>query len=66
MKRASRNTTPPLTIQLPAGTPHWITQELVEQTLHTWQPYYSLPLTIEDAIDMIRNAGRLFDALSGK
>lgn len=50
-------------LRLPAGTPSWITPELVELTLKTWQPYYKEPLTIDDAIGMIRNAGLLFDAL---
>lgn len=51
---------------LPPATPKWITPELVELTLRTWQRYYSHPLTVEEAIDMIRNAGRMFDAFSGK
>ncbi len=51
---------------LPPATPPWITPELVELTLRTWQPYYAHPLTVEEAIDMIRQAGRLFDAFTGK
>lgn len=50
-------------LRLPAGTPSWITPELVELTLKTWQPYYKEPLTIDEAISMIRSAGLLFDAL---
>lgn len=50
-------------LRLPAGTPAWITPELVELTLKTWQPYYSQPLTLDDAIGMIRSAGLIFDAL---
>lgn len=50
-------------LRLPAGTPAWITPELVELTLKTWQPYYKEPLTIDEAISMIRSAGLLFDAL---
>lgn len=53
----------PPEIVLPPATPAWITPELVEQTLNTWQPYYQEPLTIDDAIGMIRNAGLMFDAL---
>ncbi|MCZ2343622.1 MAG: hypothetical protein LC104_17790 [Bacteroidales bacterium] len=49
---------------VPAGTPAWITPELVEATIRTWQPYYKTPLTIDDAIEIIRSAGLLFDALS--
>jgi len=50
-------------LRLPAGTPAWITPELVELTLKTWQPYYKEPLTIDEAIGMIRSAGLMFDAL---
>ncbi|MBI1314923.1 hypothetical protein GC176_26825 [bacterium] len=49
---------------VPAGTPDWITAELIEQTIRVWQPYDETPLTIDDAIEIIRNAGLLFDALS--
>jgi hypothetical protein len=49
---------------VPAGTPTWITPELVEATIRTWQPYYKTPLLIDDAIEIIRNAGLLFDVLS--
>ncbi len=49
---------------VPAGTPDWITVELIEATIRTWQPYYATLLTTDDAIEIIRNAGRLFDALS--
>jgi hypothetical protein len=49
---------------LPVGTPDWITLELVEATVRTWQPYYEAPLTTDDAIEIIRNSGLLFDALS--
>jgi hypothetical protein len=49
---------------VPAGTPDWITAELIEQTIRVWQPYYKEMLTTEDAIGMILNVGRLFQALS--
>jgi hypothetical protein len=49
---------------LPAGTPDWITSELVEQTIRVWQPYYGPVVTPEDAVTMILNVGRLFDVLS--
>jgi len=39
------------------------TPELVELTLKTWQPYYKEPLTIDDAIGMIRSVGLMFDVL---
>lgn len=49
---------------VPAGTPDWITAELIEATIRTWQPYYREVLTPEEAVTMIRSVGRLFDALS--
>jgi hypothetical protein len=49
---------------VPAGSPHWITPELVEATIRTWQPYYEEVLTPEEAVTMILTVGRLFDALS--
>lgn len=51
-------------ITVPAGTPDWITSELIEATVRTWQPYYTTLLTTDDAIEIIRNAGLLCDALS--
>ena len=49
---------------VPAGTPDWITPELVEQTIRVWQPYYDAILTPEEAVTMIRSVGRLYQALS--
>ncbi len=49
---------------LPAGTPIWITTELVEHTIRTWQPYYATILTPEEAVTMIQTVGRLSQALS--
>ena len=49
---------------LPAGTPDWITAELIEQTIRTWQPYYATLLTPEEAVTMIQTVGRLYQALS--
>ena len=65
-RRPSRKGEPsagdPLT--LPAGTPDWISPQLVEQTLRVWQPYSRQLLTVADAIEMILNVGRLSNALS--
>lgn len=49
---------------VPTGTPDWITAELIEATIRTWQPYYREVITPEEAVTMIRSVGRLFDALS--
>lgn len=51
---------------VPAGTPNWITPELIERTIRVWQPYYEALLTPEDAVTMILNVGRLFDVLSSE
>ena len=49
---------------VPAGTPDWITPELVEATIRVWQPHYQAIVTPEEAVTMILNVGRLFQALS--
>lgn len=51
-------------IVLPAGTPDWITPELVRKTIEVWQPYYREVLTQEEAVTMIQSVGRLYQALS--
>jgi hypothetical protein len=51
-------------VAVPAGTPEWITPELIRRTLQVWQPYYAERLTPEDAVTMIRSAGELFAVLS--
>lgn len=51
---------------VPAGTPDWITAELIESTIRTWQPYYKEVLTPEEAVTMILTVGRLYDALSSR
>lgn len=49
---------------LPAGTPYWITAELITQTIRVWQPYYVAVLTPEEAVTMINSVGRLYGSLS--
>lgn len=41
------------------GAPKWITPELIGLTLKVWQPYYAAPLSSDDAVIMIQNAGHL-------
>ena len=50
-------------LSLPSAAPAWISTELVRRTLETWQPYYGHPLTIDEAIDILCNVGRLLDHL---
>ena len=49
---------------VPAGTPDWITAELIEQTIRVWQPYYEAVISPEEAVTMIQSVGRLYQALS--
>jgi hypothetical protein len=51
-------------VQIPPGSPAWVTAELIQQTIIVWQPYYANPLTIEDAVDIMQAAGRLLKALA--
>ncbi len=51
---------------VPAGSPDWITPELIEATIRVWQPYYEEVLTPEEAVTMILSVGRLYDALSSE
>ena len=45
---------------VPPGVPRWVTAELLAETIRVWQPYYSEPLTAEDALAMILSVGQLF------
>jgi hypothetical protein len=49
---------------VPAGTPDWITAELIEHTIRVWQPFYREVVTPEEAVTMILNVGRLYGVLS--
>jgi hypothetical protein len=51
---------------VPAGAPTWANSELIEQTIRVWQPYYTAPLTPEEAIAIIQSVGRLVEVLSGE
>lgn len=51
---------------VPAGTPDWITSELIAATIRVWQPYYKATLTPEEAVTMILDVGRLFETLSSR
>lgn len=51
---------------VPAGAPDWITAELIDATIRTWQPFYKDVLTAEEAVTMLVDVGRLFDAISSR
>ena len=60
------NTGTDIAVAVPAGTPTWITPELVERTIKVWQPHYHDVITAEEAVTMIQSVGRLFLALSSE
>lgn len=64
MPRDCRNTTTDrAAVARPSGAPTWMTDELLAETLAVWQPFYSHPLTVQDAMEMLRSAARLLDVL---
>ncbi len=46
---------------VPDGAPDWITNELLVETLETWQPYYGGSLTVEDALEILVGVTKLFE-----
>jgi hypothetical protein len=52
-------------IAVPAGAPSWITAQLLEATIDTWQPHYDTRLTPEDALEILLNVDRLLGFLDG-
>lgn len=61
--RTPHTTNAPSQSSAPNGSPAWIDQRLIMETIRLWQPYYSQILTADDALEMLTNAGHLFDAL---
>lgn len=49
---------------VPEGTPDWITEDLIVETLQTWQPYYGGSLTAEDAVEILIGVTKLFEFIS--
>ncbi len=49
---------------LPPGTPSWVTMELIQETIRVWQPLYKTPLSLDDAVTILGNVGRVFSVLS--
>lgn len=46
--------------------PAWITPELIELTIRTWQPFYRATLDIDDAIGILLGAASLIRILSSR
>lgn len=61
--RHEPDTANPKNMELPPGTPAWVTEELLAQTLETWQPYYEHSLTPHDALEILFSVTELFDRL---
>ncbi len=49
---------------VPAGSPGWITDELIERTIAVWQRFYAAPLTAEDAVEMLMRVSHLLGVLN--
>lgn len=50
-------------IVLPPGTPSWITVDRVRDTMRVFGPRMPEPVTVDVAIEMLNNVGRLADWL---
>jgi hypothetical protein len=51
---------------VPAGAPDWVTEELLQEAIDVWQPYYKHELSMEDALEITLSVGRLAEAISGE
>ncbi len=51
-------------VHLPTGAPAWVTPELIELTIHTWQPYYEQPLAADEALQLLLAANGLLRMLT--
>jgi hypothetical protein len=51
-------------VALPPGTPPWITMELIRDTIEVWSPFYKSPISLDEAVTILRGVGQLFDCLS--
>lgn len=49
--------------RVPAGAPAWVTEELIQDTLDTWQSHFQKTLTPEDALEMLVDATNLMEFL---
>lgn len=52
---------------VPADAPAWITPELIDHTIRTWQPFYGkAQLSPADAVQILVGVGRLLSVLDGR
>lgn len=47
-----------------AGLPDWVTRERIAHTKAVWQPFYSTPLTDEEAVEILLTVGNLYRFLA--
>ena len=52
-----------VSMQVPPGTPPWISADLIAHTIRVWEPYYKHSLTKEEAVEILVAVGNLADAL---
>ena len=57
------NDVPPTNKDIDRQRPGWVTEEMIDHTLETWQPYYVSPLTRDDALAIIKSVADLFEVL---
>lgn len=48
-------------VSIPPGTSNWITDELIRNTIETWQPYSEQEVDSEAATAILINVGELLD-----
>lgn len=62
-KPRESNTNGTLRAIRPSGSPDWVTDELIAETIDVWQPYYSNSLTPDDALEILMGVTKLFEFL---
>jgi len=48
---------------VPSGAPAWVTDELIQLTLDTFDSHYEKPLKPEDALEILLNATNLMELI---
>lgn len=54
-----------IAMETPPGTPSWIDDDLLKETVFTLSPRYPKPVSGGAAVEMIERVGRLGDVLQG-
>jgi hypothetical protein len=50
-------------IKVPPGSPPWVTNKLIADTIRVWQPHYKKKITEEDALEILINVCQLSNNL---